>query len=236
MEIKVAEHLSKLYNEYYPDNSFDETKRIIAAKDSLDAIEKFSDSLTGRIIDVGAGDGFVSQEILNRNKNAKITAVEISNAGLEKIKSRGLPIECHLFDGYKLPFASESFDVAVCAHVMEHVEHERLLLREIARVSKAAYFVVPLEGGARGRITRDTGHINYYTPLTFINLLETGGFSVQDSSVFSCSREYEQHLFGKRKGAVRSLIRQSVLKILGNAAPQLMVYIMAVKCDPTKKE
>jgi ubiquinone/menaquinone biosynthesis C-methylase UbiE len=239
--VKVDGELSSLYDGYFPDDAFDVRKRELAAEDSINAILALASGGVGAggnlgsVLDVGAGDGLLSKAIHNRNIASKLTAVEISADGLAQIRALGLPIDVKQFDGYKIPFPDQTFDTAVCTHVVEHVEHERLFLREVGRVAKQAFFVVPLEGGLRGQIDRKMGHINYYTPLTFLNLVETGGFEIASSKVFACSAAYEKHLAGPLKGTIKSLMRSTAVTVLGKNAPHAMVCIMVVQCKPRAK-
>jgi SAM-dependent methyltransferase len=226
----VSSHLSELYEDYYRPDAFEDLKRDLAARDSVDQIVRLGGAELGRTLDVGAGEGAVSTEIDRRGLASEIVAVEISQSGIKRILERGLPSlgSAQLFDGYKLPFAEQSFDSAVCAHVIEHVEHERLFLRELARVAKRLYLVAPLEGGARGRIYRGMGHINYYHPLTLLNLIETSGFSIVAHDVFPSSTAYERHISGAAAGTAKSMIRKSLRKLLGYRAAHVMTYVMVV--------
>ena len=229
----VSAHLTELYEGYYRPDAFEDLKRDLAARDSVDQIVRLGGTALGRTLDVGAGEGAVSTEIDRRGLASEIVAVEISRAGVERILARNLPSlqAAELFDGYKLPFDDQSFDSAVCAHVIEHVEHERLFLRELARVAKRLYLVAPLEGGARGRVFRGMGHINYYHPLTLLNLIETSGFSILGHNVFPSSTAYERHISGGAKGSVKSLIRKSLRRLLGYKATHLMTYVMVVAAE-----
>jgi hypothetical protein len=69
------------------------------------------------------------------------------------------------------------------AHVLEHVEHERLLLREIKRVSKNFVIEVPIDYKTnvdkRIRHFLAYGHINMYTPTSLRYLLQTEGFEIK---------------------------------------------------------
>jgi SAM-dependent methyltransferase len=227
---RVAAPLAELYDGFFPDNPVEARKNALAAADSVDAVVRLCGTSLGKTVDVGAGDGVVSAELHARGLCSHLTAIEISTSGLEKIEARNLPIVAQRFDGYEIPFGDDHFDTAVCAHVVEHVEHERMFLREVGRTSKQCVFIVPLEGGFRGRVDRKMGHINYYTPTTFQNLIETSGFDIVSKSVYPSSSAYEQHLHGKLSGSLRNAIRNAVLKMGGNAASHVMVYVMAVHC------
>jgi ubiquinone/menaquinone biosynthesis C-methylase UbiE len=90
--------------------------------------------------------------------------------------------EVNKFDGYKIPYSDKSFDLAMCSHVLEHVEHPRLLLREIARVSNYQFFEVPIDFSffvdKKIQHYLDYGHINIFTPALFKFLLKSEGFEV----------------------------------------------------------
>lgn len=231
--VEVANDLATLYDGYFPDDPWESRKNALAARDSVDAIVRLAGNSLGSVVDVGAGDGVVTQEIHRRKVANRITALEISSSGIRKIESLGVASAVARFDGYSIPFGDKDFDTAVCSHVVEHVEHERLFLREVGRVARRCVFVVPLEGGLRGRIDRRMGHINYYSPLTFRNLIETSNLRILGESVFACSFDYEQHLSGRLRGSVRATIRRANAWALGSVAPHLMNYIMAVHCEST---
>jgi ubiquinone/menaquinone biosynthesis C-methylase UbiE len=61
--------------------------------------------------------------------------------GVEKFRRGGEPIEVHEYKTGQLPFADQSFDVAVLADVLHHEEQESFLLGEAVRVSKRLLFV-----------------------------------------------------------------------------------------------
>src|SRR5258705_1109967 len=48
-------------------------------------------------------------------------------------------------DAQALPFADQSFDYAICAHVLEHVEDPERMLRELMRVARRGYIDAPSE-------------------------------------------------------------------------------------------
>jgi len=227
----VASRLSELYDHYY-DTDRDGPKRALAARDSVAHIRALFSGPFGRLLDVGAGNGSTLAEIDQAGSASELYAIEISASGVQRITARGLRAlrEVKQVDGYRIPYPDKFFDTAFCIHVLEHVEHERLFLRELGRVAKSVFLEVPLEGGLHGRVNQTYGHINYYTPMTILNLLRTSGLDPVASRIFTSSRAYEQLLYGRRNGAVRNAIRNLVLRVFGNAAPHLMTYLLTVEC------
>lgn len=221
--------ISQLYDEYYTDGS-NEAKRTIAAREldahlqALIGAERFSS-----LIDIGAGQGSFVALLSHARRADRIVAAEISASGLDAIRARKLPdVEAVAFDGYALPFADKSFDLAVCMHVLEHVEHERLFLREVARVARRAVFEVPLEHTLR--VARAVaaapvyGHINHYSRATFVGRLQTSGLRVERVIVSPASLAMEQHLSGRALGLAKHVLRRGALRLAPAIAPAVMVY------------
>jgi hypothetical protein len=213
-------------------------KREISAIQSVDCLTGAIRGDTPRnLLDVGAGDGNVLSVLDSRGICPELYAVEISSSGVEAIKSRNLPLlrGVQMFDGYQIPFPDKHFDLAIAVHVLEHVEHERLFLRELARVAKFVHIEVPLEHGFRIQRSidsgREFGHINFYTKETLMSLLHSSGISVLDCRVFPSSLRYEQHLSGRVKGWLKNTFRRSALTIAPAVARRLMVYNAYAYCD-----
>jgi hypothetical protein len=179
--VEIASDLSSMYDGYYGAERL-EKKRWLAAQDSADHLYSMLGGNLGSLVDVGAGDGSLLETIGCRGWATKLSGLEISATGIEAIEGReinGLS-EVKQFDGYTMPYEDGEFDTALCVHVLEHVEHERLFLRELGRIGKRVFIEVPLEGGFRGRVNREYGHINYYSPEFFLNLLETSDLRVME--------------------------------------------------------
>lgn len=139
-----------------------------------------------RILEVGSGDGSILAWLDGLNFCDNVYALDISKSGVETIKSRNIPsiTEVKQFDGYKIPYADNYFDIAVLSHVLEHVEYERILLRELQRVSKFQIIEVPIDyhdNADKTWVKFDSyGHINLYTPTKLRFLLKSEGFKVVD--------------------------------------------------------
>lgn len=232
----ISPHLSELYEGYFGSDRVLDHERILAAIESVDAIVSLGGTNLGNVIDVGAGDGVVSAQIDKRGLARAIVAAEISSSGIAKMRQRkfSTPFSIEQVDGYKLPFENNTFDTAVCAHVIEHVEHERIFLREIARVSSELYLIAPLEGGMRGTVDRRMGHINYYSPMILKNLVETSGFAVSATKIFAASLSRERIISGPVKGTIKNTVRKFANASLGSYAPHLMAHVMAIRAIPQR--
>ena len=235
MKQGISPELTTLYADYYDVNDIG-MKRALAAADSVAHMQALRPGSFGNMLDVGAGNGSVLKEIAARGLATQATALEISASGIEKIGKLDFPeLKAVLpFDGYHIPFPDRTFDSAICIHVMEHVEHERMLLKELGRVAGDVFVEVPLEGGMRGRTNYSDGHINYYTPLSFRALIETSGLEIVSMQVFTSSTAYEQLLYGTTGGKLRSVLRKTLLKALGPRASELMTYLLTVHCRPVE--
>jgi ubiquinone/menaquinone biosynthesis C-methylase UbiE len=236
-----SSELHAFYENYYDDAVG--RKREITAQQTVDHIVSLNkDFPLGSILDIGAGDGAVLSELERRGLGKELHAVEISGSGIERIRQRNLKglKSVQSFDGYTLPFPDNSFDTALLIHVLEHVEHERLLLREIRRVARRCYIEVPLEHTMRLRrsisMSKPFGHINYYTAGTFENLLDTGGLRPVAFATFAPSKKYEQLLSGHTVGGIKRMVRSASLEIAPALARQVFVYLGAAICEHKETE
>ncbi len=180
----VSGNVKTAYDEFY--EKHDEAWRMLGAKfKAQHIIDVCKGHSFKKVLEVGAGDGSILKLLSDKNFAPEYHAVEISASGVEHILSRGINdlLSVQLFDGYHLPFEDDSFDLIILSHVLEHVEHERLLLRELKRVARYCVIEVPRDykTGVDNRIKHFLayGHINVYTPTSLRYLLRTEGFEVE---------------------------------------------------------
>ena len=181
----ISDNVKTAYDQFY--EKHDEAWRMLSAEYKAQHIIDVCRGLTfTNVLEVGAGDGSILKILSDHNFAPELNAVEISESGVGYIQSRGIKNlkSVQVFDGYKLPFGDDSFDLIILSHVLEHVEHERLLLREIKRVAKHCVIEVPRDykAGVDRRIKHFLayGHINVYTPTSLRYLLRTEGFEIEN--------------------------------------------------------
>lgn len=174
----------------------------------------------GRVLDCGAGDGSVIKYLAASGVFNELYALEISDSAISLLEKRGLPVlkEVRGFDGYAIPYGDGYFQMAYCSHVVEHVEHPRALLRELARVSKYQVFEVPLDYsvGVDARIEHylSYGHINVYTPSLFRFLLRSEGFVVKNDLLTHIPNEVRRHNDYINMGLKKTLLRELRIAML----------------------
>jgi SAM-dependent methyltransferase len=85
-----------------------------------------------RILDVGAGSGLIAETIAALFPGKSVTGVDIAPNPLANLR-----VPLVRYDGYRLPFADQSFDCALFCNVLHHVNPEvrTVLLREALRVT-----------------------------------------------------------------------------------------------------
>jgi ubiquinone/menaquinone biosynthesis C-methylase UbiE len=92
-----------------------------------------------RIIDIGAGKGWLAQAIA-RQLDARVTLVDVAS-----YNQSDLPLT--VCDSRALAFADNSFDFAILSFVLHHTCDPDAILREALRVARA---VIVIENDVRG--------------------------------------------------------------------------------------
>jgi len=179
-------------------------------------------------LDIGAGEGSVLQRLADSGFGQRHFALDISASGVERIRNRKIPtlVECREFDGYTVPYPDATFDLAILSHVLEHVEHPRLLLNEAARVADRVFVEVPLEhhrGLPTDFVWDEVGHINFYTAKTIRLLVQSCGHEVLEQRETHPARRQYQFRHGRR-GTVEYLIKEWALRTMPSVAQTLWTY------------
>lgn len=180
---KITDTVAEAYDNFYTES--DTKWRMLGAKTKAKNLMEVCKNIpVKKVLEVGAGDGSILHYLNEWNFGTSLYALEIASSGVEIIKKRNLKnlIEVQVFDGYELPYGDNTFDLIILSHVLEHVEHERILLRELRRVAKYIAVEVPLDYrfdvDKRMKHFLDYGHINMYTPSLLRFLLQSEGLEI----------------------------------------------------------
>ena len=234
--MEVSNELKQMYGNYYLDEKVLQKRKISARQSVEHIVQLVSGRIYPSIIDIGAGDGSVLEELSLVDIGNEFHAVEISESGCSGMRAKKISklVSITQFDGYKLPFNAKKYSLGLAIHVLEHVEHERAFLREIANSCDYLYVEVPLELtieiSRNIKIGAKYGHINYYNPAIFQNMLSTSGLEVVKFQVFSATLEYERFLSGALKGTLKFYLRSLALKLFPAIAPRFITYMGGALC------
>lgn len=236
--INLRPQLRQHYDEYYDGAS---EWRTLSAAGKVENIVRLCRDIPHRtVLEVGAGEGAVLQRLAELGFGEQLYALEISASALAAIESRRIPtlVEAHVFDGYRVPYADRQFDLVILSHVLEHVEHPRQLLYELARVADYVFIEVPLEDTLRlplNYVPTSVGHINLYSARTVRHLAQTCGLEVVNQVVTNLSLDVHTYVWGQR-GRLRYLVREAALRLAPGFAPRLWTYHSALLCRSPQKE
>jgi ubiquinone/menaquinone biosynthesis C-methylase UbiE len=240
----VSQYLLDNYNNYYEDGDTPEGDaywRKIGAIPKVDNIVALSNSYPhSSIIEIGAGEGSVIQELSKRKFAEELYAIDISESGIKKIKERQIENlkECHTYDGYTIPYPDNRFDIAILTHVVEHLENPRMLIYEASRVAKHLFIEVPLEHNIflpKEFVFDRVGHINAYTPKTIRRLLQSCNLEILEQRVTNHSKEVHLHPEGK-SSLTKYHIKNLGLKFFPSIAVNLFTYNSALICGKINSE
>lgn len=221
----VSASLQSGYDEQYDDAMT--AWRELGGKYKAERILDLASGLGARrVLDCGAGEGSVLSFLDRSARFDSLYGIDISKSGVAQIQKRNLSrlAEVRIFDGYEIPYPDGFFDLAYATHVLEHVEHPRLLLRELSRVSKHQILEVPLDFrvGCDRHVESQLaiGHINIYTPSTFRFLVKSEGFVVLDERLSRLTRDVVRYAWYHNDGR-RFQLREELKLLL---SPLLQRY------------
>jgi ubiquinone/menaquinone biosynthesis C-methylase UbiE len=217
--MQISDNIKDSYSAQYDQSSV--SWRNTGAKYKALNIVELSKSISFKnVLEVGAGEGSILNWLSKWDFCQDLNCVEISESGIELIKAKNIKNlhDILLFDGYKIPYEDNHFDLVICSHVLEHVEHERLLLREIKRVSRHQIFEVPIDFSfyvdRKLKHFLSYGHINIYTPSLFRFLLRSENFEVVKDICHLYHDEVIKPLFkNNQKGYLLTKLKFAILRL-----------------------
>jgi ubiquinone/menaquinone biosynthesis C-methylase UbiE len=217
--MQISDNVKDSYSTQYNIDSV--AWRNTGAKYKAQNIAELAKNITFKnVLEVGAGEGSILNWLSQWDFCQDLNCVEISESGIALIKAKQIKNlnDVLLFDGYKIPYPDDHFDLVICSHVLEHVEHERILLREIKRVSKYQIFEVPIDFSfyvdKKVKHFLSYGHINIYTPALLRFLLKSENFTIMNDICHLYNDEVLLPTFkGNKVGFYISKAKHFILKM-----------------------
>ncbi|QRR02612.1 class I SAM-dependent methyltransferase [Dyadobacter sandarakinus] len=201
--MQLSNNIKDSYSNQYDESSV-KWRNTGARYKALNIVELSKSIQFKSVLEVGAGEGSILKWLSEWDFSKNLNCIEISESGIELIKSKKIQNlnDILLFNGYQIPYPDDHFDLVICSHVLEHVEHERILLREIKRVSKYQIFEVPIDFSFYVDRKLDHflsyGHINIYTPSLFRFLLKSENFEIMNDINYFYNDEVLQLMHKKK--------------------------------------
>jgi len=114
----------------------------IFAEKMVKEIEKFA--VGEKILDLGCGSGIFGKKIEEKLKRKVI--------GIDIVDKRVCQIPFKIYDGKKIPFPENYFDLVIISFVLHHTEDPILVLSEAKRVGKRMIVFEDLPEGVLGKL------------------------------------------------------------------------------------
>lgn len=132
------------------------------------------------VLDCGCGDGSLLSVIAKRIPCGALHGIDIAdNVPLDRVS---LPIQFRAADlGLPIPEGMhEAYDLVLCSEVIEHVENDGMVLRNVANLTAPGGTVaVTTQCGRIYRTEEFLGHLRHYVPSDLCARMEEVGLKVQ---------------------------------------------------------
>ena len=152
------------------------------------------------VLDVGCASGWFLSELALRYPKASYVGVDVHKKAIDYGKKRYKNLKLICADAHTLPFPNESFDVVICAEVLEHVKNPQKVLREIKRVlTSNGIAIIEMDSGnllfraiwywwthLRRGVWRDS-HIHAFNTKILEDMIKNSGFIITQKKVFNCT-------------------------------------------------
>src|SRR5258708_4583485 len=87
-----------------------------------------------RILDVGCGDGLISATL-------QAARPDLTVCGIDVLRRDSTHIPVEMFDGRRIPYDDDSFDIVLFSDVLHHTDDPTVLLCEARRVATCGVLI-----------------------------------------------------------------------------------------------
>jgi ubiquinone/menaquinone biosynthesis C-methylase UbiE len=116
----------------------------------------YENQSVGHILDLGAGDGTCLTYFSQYFPESKLKGIDVSELSIEEAAAKKIPnTEVLAYDGTKIPFSDNQFDLILVATVMHHIRFELHdgLMKEALRVLKPGGKIFIVEHNPHNPVT-----------------------------------------------------------------------------------
>ena len=142
-----------------------------------------------KILDAGCGEGFTLERLRMSGIGREYLGIDISSEALHLARTLFPKIPVRRENIYRIRVRDRSFDAVICSEVLEHLQHPFVALAEIRRITKRyVLLTVPWEpwfritnfflGKYPKTLGNHPGHLNHWSRVMFIRLVERAGFHI----------------------------------------------------------
>jgi len=136
------------------------------------------------VLEVGFGEGFGAK--LLGEKAGEVVALEVDKKAVSHAKKKysSEKLSFQLYDGKKIPFKENSFDLIVSLQVIEHIQDDLNFVNEINRVAKKGAKIIIATPNAKTRMIKNGKswnefHVREYTEESLRKLFDKKVSSVE---------------------------------------------------------
>ncbi|MCG3205097.1 MAG: Ubiquinone biosynthesis O-methyltransferase [Elusimicrobia bacterium] len=160
----------------------------------MNTLEHLVSSPDARVLDVGVRRGDFTN-----NLRARVVGIDVDFPSLEYIAHHTDIVPFHA-TAEALPFMAHSFDVVFCTEVIEHVERDDLMVKELARVTAPdGVLLLTTPNGAVVPLVREINHVHlrHYKPAELTTLLSASyeEVNVHSRFIFKWLIEWEASVY-----------------------------------------
>lgn len=144
------------------------TDRIVFAREKVGLPPK-------KIIDFGCGDGSFAVELAS--SGFEVVAVDFSDV-LASFKLQNANVRfmgMNLDEAWVDRLVPESFDIALCLEILEHLLRDYDFLYNIRRILKPSGYII-LSVPLKDNMTIDDHHLRYFPKFSLYKLLQSAGY------------------------------------------------------------
>lgn len=227
----ISEAIQQIYTDRY-EGGAERAWRDAGACDKAANIERAwrftGESERPRIVELGCGEGAVAAALARHDFFADFRGYDISPSGIEEASARNVPLASFTTsDRFLRNIDSNSADLVVLSHVVEHLEHPRELLYQAHRLAPWTIIEVPTElniGAPKDYVVDSLGHINKYNALSIRHLVQSCGFEVVTQFTSNPSRDVALFYRNTGRARLKWQTKEAALKVVPPLARHLFTY------------